>query len=107
MAETKKPAKLSDERAETLRQQLADHDRAVAEERREELKAKYKDVDKFLRSPELAKIVEKSEELKAGLASSSEDRNIYYALDNIRVGVEALKTTLEQRARAEGLSFTD
>jgi hypothetical protein len=105
MGERKDSAILSDARAEDLRAQLAAHDDAVAKARKDELKAKYKNVDKFLKSKELAAVLETSKELTASLASASEDRDLYFALDNIRVGAEALQTTLDNRARAEGLSF--
>jgi hypothetical protein len=105
MADTKKPAKLSDEKVETLRQQLADHDRLVEEERKQELVGRYKDVHTFLSSKEVGKVVEEADKLASTLASASEDRNLYFSLTNVKVAFDALQTTLDQRARAEGLTF--
>jgi molecular chaperone GrpE (heat shock protein) len=98
---------LTEEEAEALREKLAKHDEEQARIRTEAMKEKYSDIHKFLKSKALTDIREKAEELTAAVASSAEDRNLYYALDNVRIGLEGLKGAFDQRTNAVGVKFDD
>jgi hypothetical protein len=105
--ETKAPRKLSDAEVEQMRERLAEHEAAQAQERRTLAVGKYKDINEFLDGKELDGVADKVTELVSGIASSAEDRNLYFSLDNIRIAIESARAAFEQQLRSVGITTDD
>jgi hypothetical protein len=88
---------LTPAKAEKLREQLAEFDREQAEQRAAEMNEKYQGVSDFIASSEVEGVLKTADDLTGAFSGSAEDRNLFYALENVKTAFRSVETALAQR----------
>lgn len=108
MADTPQDAPvMTDEEADRIRARLVEHETRKDQEAREGAKAKYAEVNQLLNKSELRELAKTATKIGTSLSQATEDRNLFYALDNIATAVEALDAALRQRVLTLGIVGLD